>query len=238
MIGGPHLVGFGDDEASALGRLARAGFPVPPGFTVSAAAHAEYDAAGGEMPEAIAGRIIAAYGGLGSGTYVAVRSPGATFLDVSSSGRVLDAVRRCWATVGDAGPVTVVVQQMVAAVASGTMTTGGEIVVRAAWGLDTAVTTPDEYVLDASDLRIAGRTLGSKEQRRVRDPATGLGTAVQDVPPADRERPALTDEQAAELADLGRRAQALDGDAPHHIGWALADGGFHLLHCEKAKVTT
>src|SRR5689334_9081099 len=96
-------------KCANLGELTRAGFPVPPGFAVTTAAHGRDD---------IAGAIAAAYAELGrqvgfADPPVAVRSsavaedmPDASFAGVQDTylwicglDAVLDAIRRCWASV-------------------------------------------------------------------------------------------------------------------------------------------
>ncbi|HEX4110208.1 MAG TPA: PEP/pyruvate-binding domain-containing protein [Solirubrobacteraceae bacterium] len=307
-----HVLRF-DDEASGthdlvggkganLGRLTHAGFPVPPGFTVTTAGHAAFLAGDGlaaeidalaagldhehadelergtaairelivgrELPEAIAGPVREAYATLGDGTYVAVRSSGTaedlaeasfagmhdTYLDIVGADGVLDAIKRCWASLWTAraasyrhtkgfdhrGGIAVVVQTMVPSEVSGVMFTANpltaatdEIVIDASWGLGEAIVsgiaTPDEYTVAHRDLRVKAKTLGAKEKRVVRNPETGVGTVAEDVPPQDRDRFSLTDEQAAQLADLGRRVQAHYSDFPQDTEWGYAEGEFYLL---------
>lgn len=198
-------------KGAGLARALADGLPVPGGFVVQA----------DELDEDVAGEVIHAYGRMGSVPLVAVRGPGLAVLDCTSSGGVLHGVRQCWA-VAPGAPV--VVQHMVAASAAGEMTCGPEAVITAVWGYGAGDAEPDE-------LRVAGeeviaRTLGAKATRVVLDPAMGRGTAVQEVPAEDRERFALTDEQAVELAVLGRRAGG------ERMSWALGVDGFVVLQIE------
>jgi rifampicin phosphotransferase len=288
-------------KGANLGRLTAAGFPVPPGFTVTTAAYQAFVASGaGEkidalvaeltyddaealerltseirrtvterpLPDAVAHAIRSAYGELVEGTYVAVRSSGTaedladasfaglhdTYLDIVGSDGVLDAVRRCWASLwtaravsyrntkgfGQGNGIAVVVQTMVPSEVAGVMFTANpvtsatdEIVINASWGLGEAIvsgiTTPDEFTVSHRDLRIKQRTLGSKEKRVVRDPASAQGTVEVDTPAAERERFSLTDEQIADLARLGRRVQDHYGDFPQDTEWGYANEQFYLL---------
>ena len=154
--------------------------------------------------------------------------------------------------------MAVVVQVMVDPEVSGVMFTANpittatdELVINASWGLGEMVVqgsvTPDEYVVKAVrppavgfdrryrpvdggiTLKVKARTVGTKEQRMVRDPSTGQGNVTQEVPAAERSTPTLSDEQAIALADLGRRVQAFYEEMPQDIEWALADGEFFLL---------
>lgn len=149
---------------------------------------------GAVMPPAVATTIAEAYGRLGEETYVAVRSSGTaedlegtsfaglhdTYLDVIGEEPVIDAVKRCWASLWSARAVqyrqhngfdhlsvslAVVVQQMVSSETSGVMFTANprtsatdETVINASWGLGEAVVqgiiTPDEFTVKAGPLRI------------------------------------------------------------------------------------
>jgi pyruvate,water dikinase len=195
--------------------------------------------------------IAAALAELGpNGTKVAVRSsataedlPGAafagqqdTFLDVAGADQVLDAVRRCWASLWTDRAVdyrkrqgidpaevaiAVVVQRMVPAEAAGVLFTAdpltgrrGELVVDAAPGLGEAVVsgsvTPERLVL-GRDGAVHARTLQH-----------------------DGAAPVLAEAPAARLAALAVRAEqhfsALAGEErPQDIEWALADGRISLV---------
>jgi rifampicin phosphotransferase len=149
---------------------------------------------GALMPPSVATTIAEAYGRLGPNAYVAVRSSGTaedlegtsfaglhdTYLDVIGEEAVIDAVKRCWASLWSARAVqyrqhngfdhlavglAVVVQQMVESETSGVMFTANprtsatdETVINASWGLGEAVVqgiiTPDEFTVKAGPLRI------------------------------------------------------------------------------------
>ncbi len=108
-------------KAANLGRLIRAGFPVPDGFVVTTQAYrfAQAQSSAGNrsetLPGAVADAVRLAYRAMGSGQ-VAVRSSATaedsagasmagqyeTFLNVQGDCGLLDAVRQCWASL--AGP--------------------------------------------------------------------------------------------------------------------------------------
>ncbi|CAL9484501.1 hypothetical protein SUDANB95_03087 [Actinosynnema sp. ALI-1.44] len=218
---GADLATVGGKGAS-LARLVRAGLPVPGGFHVTTDAFRLAGPAG-EVPDEVAAAIRAA---LPPGP-VAVRSSATaedlpdlsfagqhdTVLDVRGEDAVLDAVRRCWASLGTERAVAyrerngiadaamgVVVQEMVPADAAGVLFTANpvtgardETVVNAAPGLGEALVggevTPDEYV-------VAGGVVKS---------ATGT---------------VLTEAQVLELAALGARVQELSG-VPVDVEWAV-----------------
>ena len=309
---GSRVLRFGDEDADRhdlvggkganLGLLTKAGFPVPPGFTVTVPGYADFLATDGlgrqiealadgldheyaeelervtakvrdlitsrDLPEGIASQIRAAYAELGDTSYVAVRSSGTaedladasfagmhdTYLDIAGTHAVLDAVKRCWASLWTARAasyrntkgfahshgIAVVVQTMVPSEVSGVMFTANpmtaatdEIMINASWGLGEAIvsgiTNPDEYAVAHGDLRLRRRVLGDKEKRVVRNPETGVGTIDEDMPAAQREQFSLTDDQARNLADLGRRVQEFYDDFPQDIEWGYANRSFQLL---------
>lgn len=215
------------------------------------------------IPDAPAREIVAAYEQLGPDAVVAVRSsataedlPDAsfagqqdTYLGVQGASDLLDAVRRCWASLWtdravayraragvDPGSVSlaVVVQRLVDADAAGILFTANpatgrrrETVINAAFGLGEAVVggevTPDELVV--AEGRVASRTTADKVVRTVRD---AVGTHTEAMPADQRRTPVLTDAQAVELADLGRRIEAHFG-VPQDIEWVLAGGAFSIV---------
>ena len=224
---------------------------------------------GSAVPEQLAGEILGAYGALGEQPFVAVRSSGTaedlegasfagqydTFLDVRGDTALLDAVRRCWASMWsargiayrrelgfeEANPsIAVVVQSMVEAEVAGVMFVGNpmnaradEIVINASWGLGEAVVSglvnPDEYILDAKTGKPKLRHVGDKALTIRRNGEAGGGTVRQPTGPARRQRLTLTDGQLAELAHLGRKAKDYHRGLPQDLEWALYQGRFYLL---------
>jgi rifampicin phosphotransferase len=225
------------------------------------------------LPDALSRAIDLAYEELVPGGYVAVRSSGTaedlaeesfaglhdTFLHISGTDRVLDAIKECWASLWTARAaayrhdngfnhtqvaIAVVVQQMIESEASGVLFTGQPVttatdqtVINASWGLGEAIVqgiiVPDEYVIESRSGRILERTLGSKALQIVRDPLSGHGTAAEAVPEARRRQFTLSDSQAAALAVLGQRAQDYYGGFPQDIEWALGAGKLWLLQSRR-----
>lgn len=301
-----HLVG---GKGANLGVLAKAGFPVPPGFTVTTDGYkafmvatkldevaramvavlayddpakleiqcAELRAAieKASFPTELGKEITAAYARLaglpgasgGPAPFVAVRSSGTaedqvgasfaglhdSYLDVMGEEDLLDAVKRCWASMWSARAVVyrnhggfdhntvamaVVVQAMIQSVSSGVMFTGNplntatdEIVINAAWGFGEAIVqgmiTPDEFVINADTLAVKRKTLGSKEQRIVRDTEKGSGVVTL---PAERPGAySLSDAHASQLARIGARIQAYYDELPQDIEWAFADDTLFIV---------
>ena len=181
--------------------------------------------AGQPVPAPTAAAIAGAYACLGDDVPVAVRSsatvedlPGMsaagqhdTYLNVRGEAAVLDAVRRCWASLWSAraigyrarrgaGPgevsIAVVVQQLVLAEAAGVMFTidpvdgaHDEVVVSANWGLGESVVagevTPDVAVVDRASGTLISYQVGSKEMMTVAD---GTATRAAGTPACVRRR--------------------------------------------------
>ena len=253
-------------KGANLGELIAAGFEVPDGFVLTTAAYrlaataAEVDSAKPDeaadrlrtvdVPDAVAAAAIDRYESMGAGK-VAVRSsataedlPGAsfagqqdTFLDIEGSEALLDAIRRCWASLWneravayradhdiDDGSVAlaVVVQRMVDAIAAGVMFTAdpitgrrGTAVIDAAPGLGEAVVSgtvdPDHYVADPVSGRITERSIRHDE-------------------------PVLTDALIRELATVGLRIEDRLG-SPQDIEFAV-DGDARLWIVQSRPITT
>jgi rifampicin phosphotransferase len=204
------------------------------------------------VPADVAEAVAAAYAELGESVPVAVRSSATTedlpfassagqqdtYLDVTGTDAVLDAVHRCWASLwtdravvyrGRNGidPATtrlaVVVQRMVDAAVAGVAFTANpvtgrrtETVVDAAPGLGEAVVSgsvdPDQVVLDS-----------------------GTGAVLERRPGGGREA-CLTDGQLRELVRLGARVQEHYG-RPQDIEWAI-DAAGTLWLTQARPVTT
>ncbi|CRK57258.1 Phosphoenolpyruvate synthase [Alloactinosynnema sp. L-07] len=172
-----------------------------------------------------------------------------SFLNVCGAEAVLDAVKRCWASLwteraigyrahhgidAEDVAIAVVVQELVPADAAGVLFTANpltgardEQVVNAAWGLGEAVVggqvTPDTYVV--GDGHVISREIADKTVMTV---GTDTGTGERPVPDDRRRTPVLDDTQAVELAVLGARIEELYG-TPMDVEWALRDGRFSIL---------
>ncbi|MFI6595283.1 PEP/pyruvate-binding domain-containing protein [Nonomuraea sp. NPDC050536] len=172
-----------------------------------------------------------------------------TFLNVVGADAVLDAVRRCWASLWTDRAVAyreangidhatvrlaVVVQEMVQAGVAGVMFTANpvtgrcrEAVIDAAPGLGEAVVSgavnPDRFVVDTATREILLRQAGDKR------------LAIRSVPGGGTERVeaageglSLTDDEVRALAALGARVEDHYG-APQDTEWAIdAEGGLWL----------
>ena len=206
------------------------------------------------VPADVEGAVRSAYSALGPDVPVAVRSSATaedlpfasfagqqdTYLNVVGADAVLQAVRKCWASLWtdravsyrssngiDHAAVTlaVVVQQMVDAEAAGVLFTANpvtgrrrEAVIDANPGLGEAVVSgsvnPDHFVVDSTTGRITERRIGDRKLVE----------------------PCLADSQVRALAALGERVEAHFG-APQDIEWAI-DGDGAMWLTQARPITT
>jgi rifampicin phosphotransferase len=231
------------------------------GGVTAAAEEAHRRVLGLEPPEELRIAIADHYHALGDDEPVAVRSSATaedlayasfagqqdTYLNVVGSAALLDAVRRCWASLWTDRAVSyrnangidhrsvalaVVVQRMIDSTAAGVMFTANSItgsrnetVIDASPGLGEAVVSgavnPDHFVVNSIDRKVVSRRLGDKRVMITSLP--GGGTVHQEL--ADRSSQAcLDDEQVLQLADLGQQVQR-HYRAPQDTEWALDSAG-------------
>lgn len=176
-----------------------------------------------------------------------------TYLNVVGAHAVLEAVRRCSASAlssraleyrrgrgldRDEIRAAVLVQRMVPADVSAvafTMdpVTGSreEVVIDASWGLGESIVggtvTPDTYRVRRAGLAVAAVEISEKRRMTV---GTAQGTLEVDVPRFLRCQPALSEEQAVEVARLGIALEAEMG-RPVDVECAYRAGRLYLLQC-------
>src|SRR5206468_3569154 len=261
MLGAQDLAVAGGKGAN-LGELIRAGFPVPDGFVISTGAYAVAAEAAGVAPDSPASarvRLIAspvpagiaeavreAYRALGSPP-VAVRSsataedlPEASFagqqdtiLGTSGEEALIDAVRRCWASLWNERAVAyrethgvdrqglrlaVVVQRMVDAQSAGVLFTADPITGRRRRAVTDAVRGLGEQLVSGAvnpDHFVVETRSGAVLERRG------------DI---------LSDAQLREIAALGARIEEHFG-RPQDIEWAIDRGG-KLWIVQSRDITT
>jgi pyruvate,water dikinase len=213
------------------------------------------------VPDDLTHQISTAYGNLGDDVPVAVRSSATaedlpqasfagqqdTYLNVVGAGPILDAVKRCWASLWTERAVSyraangvdpravrlaAVVQRMVLPEVSGVMFTANPLtgrrrqaVIDASAGLGEAVVsgavTPDHFVVDAASGEILDRTLGDKRVAIVPDECGGTRRVERS---GGENAVSLLDHQVRALAGLGSRVEAHYG-APQDTEWAIDEGG-------------
>jgi rifampicin phosphotransferase len=226
-----------------------------------------------EAPAELRTAIRDHYNALGDDVPVAVRSSATaedlahasfagqqdTYLNVVGAAALIDAVRRCWASLWTDRAVSyrnangidhrsvalaVVVQHMIDAAAAGVMFTANpitgsrnETVIDAAPGLGEAVVSgavnPDHFVVNSIDRRIVARRLGDNRMMITSRP--GGGTERREL--TDRSSEAcLDDQQLLQLVDLGQQVQQHYG-APQDTEWALDSAG-HFWLTQARPITT
>ncbi|MES0360870.1 MAG: PEP/pyruvate-binding domain-containing protein, partial [Anaerolineales bacterium] len=214
----------------------------------------------------IASEIVQAYAELpGNDPAVAVRSSATaedlpeasfagqqdTYLNISAAGPLLEATRKCWASLWTARAISyrarqgitvegvalaVVVQLLVPAEVAGILFTVNSItgqrdqmVINAAWGLGEAVVggkvTPDTIIVEKATSRVMDYDVADKQVMTVRIDGT---TEEKPVSDSLRRVPALNQEDIVELARLGMEIENLY-QMPMDIEWTLTDGNFAIL---------
>ncbi|MCZ9882233.1 PEP/pyruvate-binding domain-containing protein [Arthrobacter sp. B2a2-09] len=230
------------------------------------------------IPADVEDAVRSAYSALGPEAPVAVRSSATaedlpfasfagqqdTYLNVVGAGAVLQAVRKCWASLWtdravsyragngiDHATVTlaVVVQRMVDAEAAGVLFTANpvtgrrrEAVIDANPGLGEAVVSgavnPDHFVVDSLTGRITERSIG--DRKLVIRSIPGGGTEKLDASAQAEGGTAgdacLVDSQIRALAVLGQRVEEHYG-APQDTEWAI-DGEGKLWLTQARPITT
>lgn len=176
-----------------------------------------------------------------------------TYLNIHGADAVVDAVRRCWASLWTeravayrtsnmidhrAASLSAVVQLMVPATISGVLFTANpltnrrhEAVIDAAPGLGerlvSGAVNPDHYVVDTRTRTISERTVA----RELTDGLANGRTASEASIMAS-----LTDDHLRRLADVGAAVES-HFDAPQDIEWAM-DAAGHLWLLQARPITT
>ena len=223
------------------------------------------------MPSDIRDEISSAYRRLetlvGVEVHVSVRSsataedlPGAsfagqqdTYLHVSGSSHVVDAVKRCWASLWSGRAVAyrhaqgfahdsvwlaVVVQEMFPSQVSGVLFTANpitsnpnEILLNASWGLGEAIVSgqvnPNQLTIARTSFTITERLLGDKRVMTVPD-RSGQGSMTEPVPDHLRGEQSLPDDRVQELCAIALRIEEHYG-FPQDIEWGWSEGRFAIL---------
>ncbi len=175
-----------------------------------------------------------------------------TYLNIKGSLNVVEAVKKCWASMftpraiyyrnqknlpQDAG-ISVVVQKMVNSEKSGVMFTlnpvnpaeTNVITIEAVWGLGETIVqgevTPDHYVVDKETGKIIEKKIGKKIWERIRDE---FGKTVKREVPDDRkEAQVLTDDEIVSVAAYGKKIEEFYG-RPQDIEFAVERGKIYIV---------
>ncbi len=218
--------------------------PIPPDVEQAIRSGCAELASGGSLP-AVAVRSSATAEDTEAASFAGMNE---TFLNVVGAEAVVSAVRSCWASLFGARTIfyrtkrgfgqadmdiAVVVQTQVAATRAGVMftidpSTGDRdrLVIEGSFGLGESVVagrvSPDRYVVDKRTQAIVAREVRAKAISI--DPAEGGGTVERELSAEESSRAVLTDEEALELAVLGRRIEEHYG-SPQDTEWAFDAAG-------------
>jgi len=240
------LEGTGSSDIATLSALAgRArdavlAVPIPP--AIADAVADEYERLGADVPVAV--RSSATAEDLPFASFAGQQD---TYLNIVGRDDVLDAVRRCWASLWTERAVVyratqgidnrtvrlaVVIQQMVDAAVAGVLFTANpvtgrrrEAVIDASPGLGEAVVSgavnPDHFVVDTSREVILDRRHGDKRLAIRSVPGGGTEHVELDAEPDEA---CVTDEQLIALTRLGHRVEEHFG-SPQDTEWAIDAAG-------------
>ena len=180
-----------------------------------------------------------------------------TYLNVVGAPAILAHISRCWASLFTERAViyrmrngvdhqkvhmAVVVQRLVFPQAAGILFTADPLTgnrkvasVEASYGLGEALVSGmvNADVYRVRDGEVVEKAVGTKALAIVASPAGG--TQEQTIEPERQHKAALTDRQAARLAQLGRRIEAHFG-CPQDIEWCLVDDDFQIV--QSRPITT
>ncbi len=174
-----------------------------------------------------------------------------TYLNVRGDASLLIHIRKAWASLFEPRAIyyrvqqkfdhfkvalAVPVQKMVQSDISGIMFTinpvtndKSKIIVEAIWGLGEKIVqgaiTPDHYEIDKATLKLVTHRVISQDIEMVR---SGEGNIDREVPKSRQERRKLTDEQAEEVAKLGKKLQQ-HYFFPQDSEWAIENGKLYVV---------
>lgn len=238
---------------TAYGRIIRQGddFLIPPDLESRLA---EAYAALGQRTQALPLRVAVRSSAVDEdGSDASFAGQFETFLNVVGYDDLVTAIKGCWASAqnsrvqsyrasqgggAQSTPLAVLVQQLApadisAVVFSANPVTGrrDEVVINASWGLGESIVggsvTPDTVVVHKPGRTIVQRQIGDKARMTILSDA---GAREVPVPRPMRSQPAVSDEQALEMADLAITLEKTMG-WPVDVECAYAHGRLALLQC-------
>ncbi|MBI4399826.1 phosphoenolpyruvate synthase [Candidatus Micrarchaeota archaeon] len=234
----------------------------------------------GSIPGEIKAEIIESYNRLCGATlpigdqevYVAVRSSAsaedlpdasfagqqATFLNIKGAEAVVDAVRRCWASLFEARAIfyrqekgfdhlkvglAAVVQKMIQSETAGVMFTVDSITndptkieIEAAYGLGEIVVsgavTPDRYLISKETMKIVSKDIARQDWMITK---VGVENKHVDVIEDLKEKQKLRDEEIVKVAEYGKKIEQHYG-MPQDLEWAVEKGRIYIV--QSRAITT
>jgi pyruvate, water dikinase len=184
----------------------------------------------------------------------------ATYLNVKGKNDVIEAVRKCWASLFTARAIyyreknnfrhedvliAVIVQKMVNSDKAGVLFTVnpatnnlGEIIIEGAFGLGEAVVsgavTPDFYCVDKETLDIKQAEKKEQKFKIVRDVNTGK-SVEKELAPDEKRLQVLSEREIIDLARIGKNIEEHYGH-PQDIEWAVEGDKIYIV--QSRAVTT
>ncbi len=185
-----------------------------------------------------------------------------TYLNVKGADNVINAVKRCWASLFTARAVyyrkkqgfstkdvglSAVVQRMVNSEVAGVMFTAeptgdtSKIIIEGAFGLGESVVsgsvTPDTYIVDKNTLKIVDKHIGYQTTKivRVAEMSDGMFSKKFDLGQQEGSVQKLRDDLIVKLAEIGRRIEK-HYNHPQDIEWALENGQLFIV--QSRNITT
>ena len=182
-----------------------------------------------------------------------------TYLNIRGKVALLEAVKRCWASMWTARAMSyrhqlgfrsaelsmaIIVQQMIEPDAAGVLytvnpTSGNnqEAWINSTWGLGETIVagdvTPDVYVVDKASAEIKRFEPGNKNIMAIMATA---GTTRLAVDPEKRQAPTLSSAEVTKLVQLSKEIEIHFG-VPQDIEWALANQQLHILQTRPVSVS-
>lgn len=173
-----------------------------------------------------------------------------TYLNIIGDRRVLDAVKKCWASLFTARAtyyrkkndfkteevgISVIVQKMINPEVAGVMFTAdptgdeSKMMIEAGYGLGESVVsgsiTPDVYILDKGSVKITDKKISKQEMMHVRKAGT---TCEERVKSSAQSRQKLKDSLIIELAKIGKQIERHYGH-PQDIEWAIEENEIYII---------
>ncbi len=184
-----------------------------------------------------------------------------TFLNIKGSNDVLEAVKRCWASLYTARAIyyrsknnfphekvfiAVIVQRMLNSDKSGVVFTinpttnnEDEILIEAGYGLGDAIVsgsiTPDRYIVDKNSFNIKARKINKQEWYLTKDENLGR-TVKKSVPNYLSEKQVLSDDEIKKLAVLVKRIES-HYNHPQDIEFATENGMQYIVQTRPVTTT-
>ncbi|MBI2529990.1 MAG: phosphoenolpyruvate synthase [Candidatus Diapherotrites archaeon] len=180
-----------------------------------------------------------------------------TYLNIRGGEALVDAVKRCWASLFTARAIyyrrknnfaiekvgiAVVVQKMVNSDVSGVMFTAepmgdrSKIIIEAVFGLGETIVsgavTPDHYVVDKGKLKIIERIANEQTWMITR---ASRGTKQEELPKKNQSKQKLTDKQVIEIAKIGKQIEN-HYNFPQDIEFAIENNALYVV--QSRAITT